>query len=249
MCDYLKEKRIKPNITVADITRDTAAKLAANMGAVAVSYHQEFDDAYNLLADQVQMLSDEGLEQVNIHFVISQETEQDLFNLVKMIKTDDRFKKLNAIVLLGLKVCGRAKSNDMKPLTFNQFSTMAKRLFGVGVNLGFDSCMGPSILKVIKDLPQEVNQEAKNNLIQMIEPCESFGLFSSYVDVNGIYSPCSFCAGIKNTAHFDVVNSNPDDFAEFWKNDPVLKKLRNQSLSKDRECLYYSIHSEEKEEN
>lgn len=70
MMEYSKEHGVIPNITVADITKETAQKLASICGAVAVSRYKEKDACYN----SIQYLKEAGLSQINIHIMVSEET-------------------------------------------------------------------------------------------------------------------------------------------------------------------------------
>ena len=76
----------------------------------AVSYHGSCD----ILADTVQKLSryknknGSKLKQINVHFMTAEETYNEAIKLFELIKTDNRFEDLNAVVFLGLKQCGRA---------------------------------------------------------------------------------------------------------------------------------------------
>lgn len=105
MMEYCRDNGVIPNITVADITDETADKLAKYCGAVAVSayFEQDIDACYN----SVKKLTDRGMNQINIHCFISEETYKDAMVLLNDVKSDIRLSKLNAIVFLSLKKKGR----------------------------------------------------------------------------------------------------------------------------------------------
>ena len=68
MMEYAREKGIVPNITAAWIDENTADKLARYCGAVALSrYEHSKDKCY----DSVKMLTDRGMQQVNMHFMLA----------------------------------------------------------------------------------------------------------------------------------------------------------------------------------
>jgi len=212
MMEYCRELSIVPNITVADITDETADKLVKYCGAVAVSRYADKDPCYN----SVKKLVDRGLNQVNIHCMISKETENLAMETISDArgysnKTGDlstcthidmRLSGLNAIVFLSLKQRGRG--GNYTPLTQSEFNTIVERAMSSGVGFGFDSCSGPKFMEATKD--HERAEEFKT----MIEPCES-SLFSVYVDVHGNFYPCSFAEGI--TSYGYPTDNNP---VESW---------------------------------
>jgi len=69
MMKYSRDKGIIPNITVADITDDTADKLVNLCGAVAVSRYANKNYCY----DSIKRLTDRGLKQTNMHICVFEE--------------------------------------------------------------------------------------------------------------------------------------------------------------------------------
>ncbi|MCL2283261.1 MAG: hypothetical protein FWC26_08090 [Fibromonadales bacterium] len=65
-----------------------------------------------IFANSVFYLTQYGLKQTNCHFVLAQETIFTLYELIELAKTDSRLSKLNAIVLLSIKQCGRAAKGN-----------------------------------------------------------------------------------------------------------------------------------------
>ena len=231
MCHYLRENHIIPNGTVAQLSQITALNIATNFGGVAVSYHGDFE----VLADTVYKLEygktkapNSTLQQINIHFMISEETYDDCLKLIELIKTDTRLKDVNAVVLLGLKKCGRAEKGFNR-LSDEHFDILVKKFFQEKIGFGFDSCSAnrfehmmvkwtaEKVAKIdevddfevgpqddrLKHLSKLAEHKKLNDILQMIEPCES-GLFSSYINVDGFFYPCSF--NEKPEWGFDVVN-------------------------------------------
>ena len=241
MCEYLRDNHIIPNGTVAQLNYETAKKIGRYFGGVAVSWHNN----YRVFANTVNVLAQTKLikkfpirlQQINCHFMICEETYENCLKLVESIKTDERLKDLNAVVLLGLKKCGRAEKGFNR-LTDEHFEHLVKLFFQEKIGFGFDSCSANRFenmmikwtaekVKAIDEVddfevgPQDNRLKAMakfeehkklNEVLQMIEPCES-GLFSSYVNVEGCFYPCSF--NEKAELKFDVVNGN---FQEHWTN-------------------------------
>jgi hypothetical protein len=106
--DYCNKNDVVPNVTVngEGITDEISDKLVSKCGAVAVSLYDK-DKTYNT----VKKLTDKGLNQTNIHFMLSEQTYDKAFELMNDYLFDERLMKLNAIVFLSLKKQGRAKNN------------------------------------------------------------------------------------------------------------------------------------------
>ena len=226
-CRNNEYNQIVPNITVADITDDTADKLVSLCGAVAVSRYSDKNFCY----DSVKKLTDRGLTQTNIHVMISQETLEQAIETIKDYKTDTRLANLNAIVFLSLKQKGRGER--FNPLTLKQFKSLVDLAFELRVPFGFDSCSCNKFLDVIKD------RENYKELYQMAEPCES-SAFSSYVDVNGYFHPCSF-SPITPEWHTGINVVECKSFInEIWNNDAV-KSFRKNLIKCGRSCPLYEV--------
>ena len=181
MMEYCKEKGVVPNITVADITDETAKKLAGLCGAVSVSFYGK-DSCYNSIAK----LTKYGLEQANIHCLLAEETYDAAIELIKDMRADSRLKDARAVVFLSLKQKGEA--SRFTPLAEQKFKDIVDRSLEAGISFGFDSCGCNKFLKASSDHPRI--EEFKT----MSEPCESL-CFSMYCDVNGHFYPCSFTDG------------------------------------------------------
>lgn len=218
--------QIVPNITVADISDDTADKLVSLCGAVAVSRYSNKELCYN----SVQKLTSRGLHQTNIHIMISQETLEQAIETIKDYKTDPRLAQLNAIVFLSLKKKGRGER--YKPLTQDQFKSLVDLAFELKVPFGFDSCSCNKFIESIKD------RENYQELCISAEPCES-SAFSSYIDIDGVFHPCSFCG--EDTVFgkgIDVVSYK--GFIDIW-NDPKTVEFRKNLIKCGRSCPIYEI--------
>jgi hypothetical protein len=105
-----------------------------------------------------------------------------------------------------------------------------------------DSCSAPAFELAINGM-SNLSAEEKARLIAMSESCESFGLFSSYINVHGKYFCCSFCEGEKDWEDgIDVINCQ--DFVKDVWNNPKLVEWRQKSLdtcypSGCRKCLIF----------
>jgi len=264
MCDYLRENHIIPNGTVAQLDDHIAYKIVNRFGGVAVSYHSDFE----VLADTIAKLQFNRencaeefvtLKQINIHFMLSEETYDECIQLLENIKTDKRYDGLNAVVLLGLKKCGRAEKGFNR-LSDEKFSKLVKLFFENKIGLGFDSCSANRFEKVmcewtdeknkkvfevddfevgpqddrLKHLEVMKNQQDLQNILQMVEPCES-GLFSSYINVDGDFYPCSF--NEKSEYQFNVLGTIP--FKTHWENG--LNDWRAKLAASKRSCPEYEV--------
>jgi len=223
MCDWLRSINVIPNGTIADISYETADRIAKNFGAVAVSIHGDKSICYNM----VKKLTSRGMKQVNIHHVIYEENYEDTLRIFEDIKEDERLSKLNAIVLLSLKKKGRAEKGDFTPLSQEKFNNLVNLALMKEINFGFDSCSAHKFMKAIENHPKQ------KEMIDYCEPCES-GIFSMYANVDGKYFPCSFSEDL--TEGYDIV-SYENFIDEVWNKD----SWRDRLLDNKRECLVYSI--------
>ncbi len=230
MMEYCRENeynQIVPNITVADITDWVADKLVHYCGAVAVSRYTDKDICY----DSVKKLTDRGLKQTNIHIMLSNETFDQVIETIKDYKSDDRLSKLNAIVLLSLKQKGRGETHT--PLSVEQFKVIVDMAFELGSPIGFDSCSCHKFLQAIK------GREDYDRLDMLAEPCEST-CFSSYVDVDGVFFPCSFTPDPDNWAEGMNVTECEDFVKDIWNSDRVIA-FRENLLKCGRDCPLYEV--------
>lgn len=229
-CRWNDYQEIIPNITLADASDEVADNLSRLCGAVAVSRYRD----KNICYDTVKKLTDRGMSQVNIHIMISEETYNEALETLWDIKNDIRLSRLNAIVFLSLKNKGRGK--EYIPLSQYKFDTLVKVAMKEKVSFGFDSCSAMKFLKSIKDHPDYKKME------EMSEPCES-GRFSSYIDVNGVYFPCSFSEGTKDWVEGISVLDAEDFINDIW-NHPKNIEFRMKgisNISKCKSCQLYNI--------
>jgi hypothetical protein len=176
---------VVPNLTIngAGLSPQWAHELAGRCGAVAVSAYEPREVCY----DAVAALSAAGLEQVNIHALMSAETVDRVRELISDIATDPRLSGVRALVLLALKPKGRGERyHVMSDLaTYREIIDLAATS---GVNLGFDSCSAPTYLAACAGMPDFATRAT------LAESCES-DRFSGYANVDGQYWHCSFSEG------------------------------------------------------
>jgi len=187
--EYTREQGVIPNITVADINKETAKKLAKICGAVAVSYYPHAGK--DLCLNSVKYLTEAGLDQVNIHFMLSKETYPLIDDLINDIKNDPRLKKLNAVVFLSLKQKGRGVHYN--GCSQQEFQEVIEKCFNQQIPFGFDSCSAIKFINSLKNLnkQEKLSDEDLKLYIDMSEPCESFQQ-SIYINERGLIYPCSF---------------------------------------------------------
>jgi MoaA/NifB/PqqE/SkfB family radical SAM enzyme len=226
MAEYARENNVIPNITAANITKETAERAARTFGAVAISRYRNKDKCYN----SVKRLIDAGLKQVNIHLMISKETYGWALETLKDVKSDKRLVGLNALVFLSLKKKGRGSNHNS--LSQEEFNVIVNRATDLGAPIGFDSCSAPKYLESIKD-----HREYKK-LSQFVEPCEA-GCFSSYIDVNSNFFPCSFAEGTADWKEgINVLGL--DSISDLWKH-PRVEGFREKLLANNRNCPIYKV--------
>lgn len=226
MMDHCRDNDVVPNITVADITDETADELIKRVGAVAVSRYAD----ENICYDSVKRLTDRGLVQTNIHVMISEETYNNAMSTLRHRTSDSRLSKLNAIVFLSLKQKGRG--TGFTPLSQAKFNKLIKYAFDHKIAIGFDSCSAHKFETAIKGRLNE------DQLKQMIEPCES-SCFSSYIDVFGDFYPCSFATDFDYIKPLSVIKAN--DFIDDIWNHSQTKEFREKLIDCGRDCPLYKI--------
>ena len=214
---YCRNNGVIPNITVADISDETAEKLASVCGAVAVSRYEDKDACY----DSIQKLTKYGLEQINIHSMVSLETYPLTMETLNDRRSDPRLKPVKAIVLLSLKQKGRGQHFHRLPEP--QFKKLVQFAMENDIGIGFDSCSAYKFLQAIKD------RKDFNRIEQYVEPCEST-LFSIFVNWRGEAFPCSFTDGCVSWARGIDVPSCDDFVIDVW-NSPRMLEFRNGLLN------------------
>jgi len=223
-CRSNPHNQVIPNITINgyNLTDLYAKQLVELCGAVSVSRYRPKDICY----DAVKKLTDLGLTQCNIHMLAARETYDECLDLLKDVKEDSRLKNLNAVVFLLLKPKG--KNNKFDSLTLPEYKSIIRYAMDNKIKVGTDSCAAPLFMQSLTE------DEFKKN-IEYIECCESFGLFSSYVNVLGDYYPCSFAEGVGDWESGISVLSCDNFLKEVWFSEK-LSKWRKISLNASSSC-------------
>ena len=229
MMEYTRSRGVVPNITVADISDETADKLIKYCGAVAVSRYANKDICYN----SIKKLTDRGLTQCNIHMMVSEETFDMCLETIRDRLSDPRLAKLNAIVFLSLKQKGRGV--NFHPLSKEKYKRLVDLAMESKIGFGMDSCSAWKFLQSIKDHPNF------NAINQTVEPCES-SLFSAFIDVEGNFYPCSFAPGT-----IAPLDATKEDFRKLWNHQQteafrqhLLKTAKNNPRG-CRECPLFEV--------
>lgn len=218
---------IVPNITINGARMEAYHydKLAEFCGAVAVSRYQDKDVCYNA----VKELTDRGMEQVNIHMLVANETKEMCYETLLDMQNDSRLSKLNAVVFLSLKKKG--SRNVFTKLSDEEFGELVLDALDNELPIGFDSCSCHKFIRAIR----ESGIKKYESLEQMSEPCEST-LFSVYINVEGKMYPCSF---MEEGEGINCVNCT-DFIKEVW-NHSKTQEFRKELLDNERRCLKYEI--------
>ncbi len=234
MMAYCREIGVVPNLTVADVSDEVAKNLKKYCGAVAVSRYADKEVCY----DSIDKLAKIGMKQVNMHYMIADETYDACIETLNDIHSDPRlYDKLNAIVLLSLKKKGRGIGYHS--LSAERYGYLVKFCLDNNMNFGMDSCGAKKFLDAVKDHPKYEQFKI------VAEPCESTA-FSQYIDVNGDFYPCSFCEEIEGWDKGIHVEDCENYITDLWYNDRVVtfrKKLTSNcnNCHKARECPVYEV--------
>ena len=221
--NYTRSHGIIPTITINGFaTNEELDKLSSVVGACAVSIYNK-----NKSYDCIKRLTDNGLEQCNIHALICEETYEKTLEILNDIKTDSRLSKLRAIVMLSLKEKGRSIGKYHK-LSQEKFDTLFKFAIDNNIGFGFDSCSAAKAFSFIDRHPEY------DYMRTYIEPCEAGGKYSSYLNVNSDYFPCSFSEGQNEWKTGLSVSKCENFMKEIWFNEKTRKF--GDGVKKCREC-------------
>ena len=150
--------------------------------------------------------------------------------LIDLVQTDERLKNLNALVFLTVKEVGdRNTFTSVKDK--EKYALFIKKLIDSGIRYGFDSCAAVNLLDCLKTNYPEYHDK----VVEMIEPCES-SLFSSYINVDGVFFPCSFAEHKVGGIDLKSVNK----FTDIW-NDVRTEEFRTRLLNNNRSCPLYNL--------
>ena len=247
--DYALENGVVPNVTVADIDGETARNIVERCGACAVScYERNKHCCY----DSIKLLVDEAKRQgrvffkVNMHLLVSHETEKFVFEVLEDRLHDERLEGMGAIVLLSLKQKGRGKA--FSKMDDEVYKKVVFFLQDNGISYGSDSCganrLMASLKEYYKDKPNGGEQYKK--VLDSIETCESC-CWSCYINVDGVLFPCSFMEGEEGWKDgIDLKDATYSNFtAQVWNHPRILEWRQNAirciNCKGCNQCPHYEI--------
>ena len=232
MMEYSRKNGVIPNYTChgLDVTDEIAKKTSELCGAVAVSIVNK-EKTY----DAIKRFSiDYRMKQTNLHFMLSNLTYDNAFNVIDDMVSDPRLKNMNAIVFLQYKHKNK-KSPHKSIVDVEKYTKLINYCDEKKINYGFDSCSANLYIESIKDKKNSKELEIS------ADPCESF-LMSAYISCKGISYPCSFVEGIEEG--IDVLHCN-DFIKDVWNNEKSIK-WRKKLLKNNRNCPIYNLNFKEK---
>ena len=223
--NYTRFNGVIPNYTTNgfDVTKEVAEFTSKVCGAVAVSLYNK-----DICYDAVKMFTDEGMKQVNIHFMLAEETIDEVEGIMQDIINDDRLSELNAIVFLQYKPKGSGIGEFHSIGNIDKLQNLINYANFNGIRIGFDSCSAPVYFKAV--------EHAKNydTITKYVEPCES-GLFSFYCNVDGEYFPCSFSEGEIGWEEGIKATGITDFREQVWEH-PRVEDWRQKLISSSSDC-------------
>jgi radical SAM protein with 4Fe4S-binding SPASM domain len=226
-----KEAGIIPNYTTNGngVTEHIAALTKQYCGAVAVSLINK-ETSYSA----IKMFTDVGMKQVNIHYMLSDETLEEAFNVVDDMQNRFELKEMNAIVFLSYK-----HKNQDSPFhavkNIADYKRLIKYCLERKIKFGFDSCSAGMAMKALEDEPNF------KEIAESIDPCES-GLFSLYMDTYGKIYPCSF---VEDTNHFicAILDEEVKDFEKDVWYHPKMVEWRDKLIKSSSSCINCKLSS------
>ncbi len=218
---YTRQCGVIPNYTTAGNNFDKSkAEMSRMTGATAVSmYHKPY--TFNA----IKLLMDAGVK-TNIHWMVSTETLPTILDLLKYKKDvfngELDFKRLNAIVFLLFKTCGRGADHPEWVVPNDSIKEFAEavRSHKGPWKIGMDSCMVGRMSEVVGLTKQERI---------MTDVCEGSRM-SCYVTPDMNLLPCSFGKTIESG-----VNLKQYGIEGAW-NSELFNKFRSKLVSNPYEC-------------
>lgn len=247
--DYSLENGVTPNVTVADIDNETAENIVKRCGACAVSCYERNK---NCCYDSIKLLTDEAKRQgrdafkVNMHLLVSHETEKFVFEVLEDRLNDERLKDMGAIVLLSLKQKGRGKA--FGKMDDEVYKKVIFFLQDNHISYGSDSCGANRLMTSLKEYynDKETGEELYKRVLNCVEPCES-ALYSIFLNVKGEVFPCSFMEKEPGWEKgIDLTNEKYKNYTtQVWNHPRVLEWRQNALRCIDcngcNQCPHYEI--------
>jgi hypothetical protein len=266
MINYCREKKLIPNITVADISSLTAMKLAKTCGAVACSAYKHannFETCYESIRKLVDEVSQHKLGQtitefeeycrvndlnaketfkkhgmqINIHYMLSSQSAKDTYKVMNDLLNRDELKYVNAIVFLHLKKKGRGTSYDI--VSKDDYDKIVNFAFDNEIGIGFDTCGAGRYRNFVNEFKSD---EIKKFSVGIEDCCA--GRFSAYINEKGIAFPCSFMENTKGDWNTGInVLKCSNYYKDVWMNENV-KSFGCSALECSKingGCPYYKV--------
>lgn len=224
--EFTRSNGIIPNYTTNGIqTTDRIADLTKELcGAVAVSVYPH---TKKVAYEAIRKYLDHGVGQVNMHFMLSEETLPFLYEVLEDIKNKHPLiDGMNAIVLLQYK--DKNPNAHFHSPSFLKFKEVVDYCYNEKINFGFDSCSSAMFMKSVASYPDA------ERLISMVDNCES-SLMSFYIDYKGLAYPCSFLQGIGEWEKGINVATCSSFMDDVWFN-PRVVAYREKLLSSSKGC-------------
>ena len=226
--DILRLAREKYNIVPSystngnGLTEDILIATKNYCGAVAVSAYAPFDQ----MEYAIKKFAKYSIKP-NIHFVLDKNSIETAISWLEIKRPF--FKDINAIIFLNYKPVGDGKDNRLLLKNSSRiqhfFELVKKNTFKI--QIGFDSCMVPGIVKNLK----EIN-------FNFIEPCDA-GRFSAYISEDLKMYPCSFMI-----EKFRGVDLEESKMIDIWRDSEIfiktrenLKNIRCEKCEQQKLCL------------
>ena len=231
--EYTRSQGVIPNYTThgIDLDQHAVTETARLCGAVAVSVVQK-EKSY----DAIKAFTDAGMKQCNVHFMLSQESYDKLFEFLYDVKHDSRLAKMNAVVMLQYKDKNpHAKFHSL--LDIGKYQEIVKYCEDNNIKYGMDSCSAGIFIKSIENHPNRVQLE------QCVDSCESTRM-SFYCNTDGIAYPCSFSEGVDEWVDGINLLEIKDFQKEFWYADKVVawrNKLIGTMKNGCAHCPIYNL--------
>lgn len=225
-----EEFGIIPNYTLsgADLNDFIIKQTVKYCGAVAVSCYEGAKDlCYDTIA---KFHTADPNFHVNMHIVLGDSTYNHVMDVLNDIK-DGKVPGLRHVVFLRIKPVGRAANMKTESyITLDMLDTIIKFCEDNNISFGFDSCSATRVIKYYQ-------LHDRDDMVKYCEPCES-SMFSSYINVNGIYHHCSFCETLPDYPGVNVLEC--DNFNDIWLGKDI-EEYRNPKCRMSESCAYFCL--------
>ena len=200
------------------LTDDILKATAEHCGAMAVSVYEFKED---VLAETIDRITSFGIR-LNLHLLL---VRNHLKYIRKWLQDPPGFmEKVNAVIFLNYKPINSGE--DIRIDTEDEWKNFFRMIEESNrVNIGFDSCCVPGLLKYTKAVSKT-----------LIEPCEA-ARFSAFISEEGKMYPCSFMV---NTERYGNLKEN--SLQDIWRYNRFFVDFRNAiSYNQCRGCKLQGV--------